>query len=108
MRFLSAQLVACLKNRRWLELAANSNARAANLAAGLSEIDGVSLWFPVETNMIFLTMPETMADTLAAADCIFYVWGRREGTVSARLVTSFDTTVEDVARFLDVARDVVE
>ena len=108
MKFLSAQLIACLEKARWLELAANSNARAADLAAGLRGINGVSLWFPVETNMIFLTMPETMADMLAAADCLFYTWGRQGGAVSARLVTSFDTTFEEVARFLDVARDAAE
>ena len=109
MRFLSAQLVACLEKGRWLDYAANSNARATDLAAGLREIEGVSLWFPVETNIIFATMPETMADTLAAADCVFYTWGRESSgvSVSARLVTSFDTTVEEVTRFLDVARDAV-
>jgi len=104
MRFLSAQLLACLEQGRWLDFAGNANRMAATLASGLQQLDSVRLWFPVQTNMMFLTLPEPMAAALQAAGCLFYTWDAREGVISARLVTSFETTAVDVATFLDIAR----
>ena len=104
MRFLSAQLVPYLEGGRWLDFAGNANRRAADLADGLREIPDVSLWFAVETNIVFATMPERLVAALNDAGCIFYTWGANGGTVSARLVTSFNTTAADVAHFLTVAR----
>ncbi len=104
MRFLSAQLAAYLDRGRWIDNAANANAMAAALAEGLRGIDGVTLWSPAETNMLFLTLPAALAASLREAGCLFYTWGEREGGLSARLVTSFDTTAEDVGYFLDAAR----
>ena len=108
MRFLSAQLLPYLEAGRWIGNAAHANAMAAVLADGLRQIDGVTLWFPVETNMMFATLPETMASRLNEAGCVFYTWGAGGGTVSARLVTSFETTPDDVAYFLDVSRNQVK
>ena len=107
MRFLSAQLLPYLESRRWIDNAAHANAMAAALAEGLRGIEGITLWFSVETNMIFLTLPESMATALNDANCIFYTWGAGGGTVSARLVTSFEATPDDVARFIDIARGAV-
>ena len=104
MRFLSAQLLACLEQGRWLDFAGNANRMAATLASGLQQLDSVRLWFPVQTNMMFLTLPEPMAAALQVAGCLFYTWDAREGVISARLVTSFETTAVDVATFLDIAR----
>jgi threonine aldolase len=106
MRFLSAQLVPYLEEGRWIANASNANAMALALAEGLAGIDGVSLWFPAETNMLFVTMPETIAQTLNDAGCEFYSWGKTDGMLSARLVTSFETTADDVRHFLDIAGDV--
>jgi threonine aldolase len=104
MRFLSAQLLPYLEQGRWIENAANANAMAAALGEGLADLDGVNLWFPVETNILFMTLPSAMAAALNDAGCVFYTWGESEGAMSARLVTSFDTTPEDVSTFLDVAQ----
>ncbi len=103
MRFLSAQLVAYLEAGRWIAKAGNANAMAATLSDGLKKVDGVDQWFPIETNMLFLTLPVRVAAALQEAGCVFYTWGERDGTVSARLVTSFDTTPDDVGYFLEVA-----
>jgi threonine aldolase len=107
MRFLSAQLVAYLEERRWVANASNANAMAAALAEGLRGLDGVTPWFPVETNMMFLSLPESMVAALNSAGCVFYTWSAQDGMVSARLVTSFETTPDDVSHFLDVARNAV-
>jgi threonine aldolase len=106
MRFLSAQLIPYLEDGRWIANASNANAMSAALAEGLAGIDGVSLWFPAETNMLFVTMPEVMAEKLHDAGCVFYSWGKADGLLSARLVTSFETTADDVRHFLDIAGDV--
>jgi threonine aldolase len=103
MRFLSAQLVPYLDKGRWIANAENANTMAKALAAGLTEIDGVDLWFPAETNILFLTLPNGMAKALRDASCVFYSWGEAEGMLSARLVTSFETTPDDVKHFLDIA-----
>ena len=57
--------------------------------------------------MLFLTLPGSMSQALERAGCVFYTWGADGGSVSARLVTSFDTAEEDVRHFLDVARTAV-
>ena len=104
MRFASAQMVPWLEDGRWIRLAEHANRMAGELADGLARIPGITLQFPVETNMIFLDLPVATRDALARAGCAFYGWGERDGRISARLVTSFETTREDVAHVIDTAR----
>ena len=100
LRFLSAQLVPYLDSNYWLKLAHNSNHQATELAKGLEKIPSISLLFEVQTNMIFMKMPSRLVDELKNENCIFYSWGEDEGMVFARLVTSFNTTKEEVNSFL--------
>lgn len=89
-RFLAAQLHAMLDNNLWL-----SNARAANDSAQLlGRAAGERLIHPVEANEIFLRMSQTEATSLRALDFDFYDWSPGE----ARLVTSWDQQVSDIAR----------
>ena len=104
MRFASAQMVPWLEDGRWIRLAEHANRMAVELADGLAGIPGIALQFPVETNMIFLDLPVATSGALARAGCLFYSWGESDGRVSARLVTSFETTREDVAHVIDTAR----
>ena len=91
------------KASQMLTWAANANLRARELEAGLRDLPDVSIWFLVESNMLFLTLPEAMARRLESAGCIFYTWGAADGAVSARLVASFNTSEEDVRHFLQAA-----
>jgi threonine aldolase len=100
LRFLSAQLVPYLNSNYWLKLADNSNRRAIELAKGLEKIPSISILFEVQANMIFIKMPSRFVDRLKNENCIFYSWGETEGMVFARLVTSFNTTKEEVDSFL--------
>ncbi len=105
MRLLSCQLCAYLEDGNWLSWAGNANARAADLANGLKSVPGVSLWGEVPANMMFLDLPGGVLAALKEAGCTFYTWGERpDGSVSARLVTRFDTSEADVAHFLAAAR----
>ncbi len=111
-RFLGAQFGGWLRNDHWLELARTANMRAAELAEGLARILHVRLVWPTEANEVFAILPKSMDARLRAAGCYYYAWNRARlppgesiasEEVFVRLVTSFATTVDDVAAFLDVA-----
>jgi threonine aldolase len=103
MRFVSAQLDAYLENDLWLRLATHANDQAAALVAGLKSLNGVELLHPVEANEIFIRLPLNVVDGLRQAGFDFYDWpGAAPGTI--RLVTSFATKGEDVAKFVATAK----
>ena len=94
MRFQSAQLTAYLADGLWLRLATNSNQRMAELTAELASLagHGVRLLERVDVNMAFVELPEAAADRLPVAGILCY----RMSPTSVRLVTSWQTTAEDV------------
>ncbi len=100
LRFVSAQLAAYLEDGLWLQNAARANAVAAQLAAGLATVPGVSLVNPVEANEVFAHLPRVMAEGLEAAGFGFYRWpageqpARSDGVV-IRLVASFNSDPAD-------------
>jgi threonine aldolase len=106
MRFQSAQLTAYLTDGLWLRLAAHANQRMAELAAGLTSLadDGVRLLERVDVNMAFVELPAAAADALPDAGILCY----RMTDTSVRLVTSWQTTTDEVAeagaRFRAAAR----
>lgn len=104
MRFISAQLLAYLKDDLWKEMATQSNERAKQLADGLLAIDQVKIAHPVQTNVVFAEFPETMLGRLREAHP-FHVW---KAPSLARLMTSFDTSSEDIEAFLTTARNLQE
>lgn len=91
MRFQSAQLIAYLTDDLWLRLAGNSNRSMAGLARGLAELD-VELVNRVDVNMVFVRLPEPVIARLEQSGLLFY----RIAPGLIRLVTSFQTTAEDV------------
>jgi threonine aldolase len=94
MRFQSAQVAAYLTDGLWLRLAGNSNARMAELARALDEIDGIRVLNRVDVNMAFVELPAAAVDALVeAGDVVFY----RNSATEVRLVTSWQTSAEDVA-----------
>ena len=106
MRFLSAQLLAYLEDDRWRASAARANGLAQRLAQGLAAIPGAELAAPVEANAVFVHLPDAVVSRLFAAGARFYPWGTPEnGRMLCRLVTSFATPDEDIARFLDAAEE---
>jgi len=105
MRFVSAQLEAYLVNGLWLRNAAFANQSAARLAAGLRDVSGIEIAYPVEANAIFAQVPDRIVENLRKAGAHFYDWAPpRNGKTLIRLVTSFATPEEDVANFVAVAR----
>jgi threonine aldolase len=98
MRFLGAQFNALLADDLWLRNAAQANAMAARLAAGLAGIPGVDVVHPVESDVVFAHLsPGHIAEL--QRDWTFYLWDETASIV--RWMTSFDTAGEDVDAFLD-------
>jgi threonine aldolase len=95
MRFQSAQVAAYLSDGLWLRLATNANQRMAELVAELRSLAsyGVRLVERVDVNMAFVELPEPAIEAAVEAGLLFY----RMSPTSIRLVTSWQTTADEVA-----------
>jgi threonine aldolase len=97
MRFLGAQFNALLTDDLWLRNAAQANAMAARLAAGLADIPGVDVVNAVESDAVFARLDTDHIAELQR-DWTFYLWDESASVV--RWMTAFDTTESDVDEFL--------
>ena len=105
MRFVAAQFEALIGTDLWLRNARHANAMARRLGDGLRRIPGVTVTQPVDANAVFAVLPHGSVPALQAA-AYFYVWDDTRDEV--RLMASFDTTEDDVDRFVAaVARQAV-
>jgi threonine aldolase len=102
-RFLGAQMGAYLKDDLWLRMASHANKMAALLAAGIENLPGGRLRFPVQANQVFAVLPKPTHKALMTAGAGYYPWSREPDGVSVRLVTSFTTDEDEIARFLAIA-----
>jgi threonine aldolase len=97
MRFAAAQFTALYEGDLWLELASHANAMARRLADGAASVPGVEIAQVRGANEVFARVPRAHIPALQEiAD--FYIWNEERSEV--RWVASFDTTEEDVDRFL--------
>lgn len=101
-RYLSAQLVALLEDGLWLRHAAHANAQAQRLAHGLRRHPAASLPFEVQSNEVFVVLPERIVAGLEAEGFGFYRWATPPGIegVLIRLVTCWATEARDVDHLL--------
>ena len=99
MRFIAAQYIAYLTDDLWKECAAHSNTMAKELEKRLREIGGVTITQKVESNGIFIIMPPEVAERISK-EYFFYSWN--EQLSEYRLMTSWDTTSDDVNQFADL------
>ena len=105
-RFIAAQIEAFLDGDLWMRLARHANAMADALAAGLTGAGCKPVW-PVEANEVFAPLTMDMDKKLKAAGAMYYPWpgeGLPKDRILVRLVTSFQTTKDDVERFLATVR----
>jgi len=99
MRFLAAQFSALLDDQLWLENARHSNAMARRLAAGVSDLPGVRLSYPVQSNAIFAVLHPARIEELRR-EWNFQMWDDHV----VRWMTAFDTTAADVDAFIAAIR----
>jgi threonine aldolase len=97
MRFLAAQFIALLDDDLWLQNARHANAMASRLAAGLADLPGVDVVYPVEADAVFARLARQHVAELQR-EWTFHVWD--ETTSVVRWMTAFDTPERDVDDFL--------
>jgi threonine aldolase len=108
--FIAAQLQAYLSDGHWLKLARHANAMGARLAQGIEASKGARLAVRPDANEVFAIISRSTDQRLRAAGAIYYPWSM-EGLpiedadadeVTIRLVTSWQTTPDEVDRFADL------
>jgi threonine aldolase len=111
MRFASAQLLALFDDDLGLRTAATANARAQRLRSALEalrdagRLPGLQFSQPTSANAVFAVLPTAVADRIRAR-VHFYDWDRARGEV--RWMTAWDTTDDDVDRFVTVIAEEFE
>jgi threonine aldolase len=105
MRFLAVQMEALFAGDLWLENARLANSMAGRLKEELGRIPGIDITRQVETNMVYCIIPPQAIDRIRE-HYLFYVFDPKRSEV--RLVTSYDTTEEDVLGFAEVVREALD
>ncbi len=104
MRYISAQYSAYFENDLWLKNAQHANEMALLLADQLKNIPDLQLTQKVESNALFLTMPQNIIDRLLK-HYFFYIWNEENNEI--RLLCSWDTTVADIEQFISTLKTIV-
>jgi threonine aldolase len=97
MRFISAQLIAYLDGDLWLANAEHANRMAKLLEQKLSKFNEIQICESVDANILFVRVPRKIIEPLQK-EFPFYVW--EEETCELRWMCAFDTTEDDISRFV--------
>lgn len=100
-RYLSVQLLAMLENGLWLRLAREANARARELAAGLGNLPGAKVVWPVQANEVFVQLPAAAAEAMRQRGALFHTWSEADSLY--RFVCAFDKTSDDTSALIQAA-----
>jgi threonine aldolase len=99
MRFISAQYLAYFRDDLWKKNAKHSNSMARLLAEKIESLDGIRITQKVQSNGVFAVIPRDVAEKVCKK-YFFYSWN--EMTSEYRLMTSWDTTREDIEDFVNL------
>jgi threonine aldolase len=102
MRFISAQYIAYFRNDLWKISATHSNVMAGILAGKLLKIPKLKITQPVQSNGLFVIIPSDVAEKVRK-HYFFYPWN--EKTSEYRLMTSWDTTEEEISDFIRLLKE---
>lgn len=102
-RFLTAQLHALFTTDLWRRNAEHANTQARRLASLLNELEEVQVSELTEVNAVFPEVPPAMANRIQS-HYLAHTWDTAaSGHPILRLMCSWQTTDEDLNRFIDVA-----
>lgn len=104
MRFMSVQFETLLNGNIWRESAEHANKMAKILAQKISTIPQIKITQKVESNGVFALVPPEIIPELQK-EFFFYMWDEQRSEV--RWMTSFDTTKEDVDKFVKLIKKLV-
>ncbi len=102
MRFISAQFIAWFRDDLWKNCASHSNSMARILAERLERISQVKITQKVESNGVFVIIPHETAEKVRQ-EYFFYPWDEKNSEY--RLMTSWDTTEEDIDEFVTLLKE---
>ena len=97
MRFISSQYLAYFNNDLWKRCASHSNAMARLLEEKIRKLGRIHITQAVESNGVFAIIPKEIAEKVSKT-YFFYPWN--ELISEYRLMTSWDTTEEDIDNFV--------
>ena len=103
LRYLSCQFIPYLENNLWQENARKANRMALKLVDVLKQYPQIKFTQKIESNQIFFTIPAGQRKKLQEK-YFFYMWN--EGADEARLVTSWDTSDEDIAAIEQTLKEI--
>ena len=98
MRFIAAQFQEMFGTDLWIENAAHANNMAQRLLRGIEKYSQITVTQKVQCNAIFAILPKEMIEDLQKT-FHFYVWD--ESTCEVRLMTSYQTTEQEVDEFIE-------
>lgn len=98
MRFIASAWYGMLDSGAWLRYAAHANKCAQLLENKLKAIPGVSIVCPRQANAVFVKMEDRVIIDLHSKGWLFYTF---IGSGGARLMCSWDTTEEEIDRFVN-------
>jgi len=101
MRFISAQYIGYFHNELWKTCAEHSNSMARLLAASMALIPQIRITQKVESNGVFVIMPDDIAEKMKK-HYFFYPWDEKRSEY--RLMTSWDTQKEDIEDFVRILK----
>lgn len=101
MRFISAQYIGYFKDDLWRRLATHANEMACLLESKIRGIAGLTITQKAESNGVFVIMPHEVAEKVRQ-QYFFYPWN--EQTSEYRLMTAWDTTEEDIDKFIGLLK----
>jgi threonine aldolase len=102
-RFVAAQFEGYFADGAWLAAAGHAHLMAGRLTTGLKASNGARLAWESTANEVFPILPKATIARLRDNGAMLYEWPAARvgaGEDCVRLVTSFETTADDVDRFL--------
>ncbi len=97
MRFMAVQFETLLSNNLWKENAAHANNMAKILSESVAEFPQIQITQEVQANGVFAIVPSGIIPRLQE-EFFFYMWDEHKSEV--RWMTSFDTQLEDIEKFV--------
>lgn len=103
MRYAACQFIPYLEHDIWRQNAANANLKAQHLRTRIEEAGYRDFTQKTEANILLFKLPQDKIEKLLQ-QTFFYVWNENTGEI--RLVTSWDTTDEDVDHFIQCLKQI--
>ena len=107
MQFCAAEVLALLKDGIWLNNAANANAMARMLSNKLSEAFGLEPLYLLQTNALFVSLPENIANNIVCQK-LGHIWPNSDeevGRKTVRFMASWTTTEQDIDQLILFLKD---